>query len=95
MCKTLLQKLFYGELCPSEHINPAKTNKEYREITHDIEKEKVYFSNILSSIDIEHFDKLSAAQNLSTAIYGGECFSYGFRLGASILIEIFCDITKE
>ena len=95
MIKSILQQLFDGEIFPAEHINLAKTNKEYREINHDIENEKEYFFNILSSTDVERFDKLNASQDLSTEIYGGECFSHGFRLGASILIEIFYDTTKE
>ncbi|MCL2772963.1 MAG: hypothetical protein FWD71_06400 [Oscillospiraceae bacterium] len=95
MNKTILQQLFDGEIFPSENINPTRTNPEYHKINHIISDEINYFSDIFSEKDIERFNKFNEAQNLNSGIYGEECFTYGFRLGASLLIEIFYDINNH
>ena len=94
MNKTLLQQLFEGEIYPSEDINPGKKNPEYHKINHSIYHEIEYFSEILSENDKDRFDKLNELYGESSGMYGYECFTYGFKLGASLLIEVFYDRLK-
>jgi hypothetical protein len=89
--KTILQQLFDGEIYPAEAINPDKTDAESFKINNLILDETEYFYKLLSEKDIERFDKLEELYNRSSAIYGYDCFAYGFRLGASLLIEIYFD----
>jgi len=86
-----MQQLFDGEIFPSEIINHARTNPEYCRLNHTISDEIEYFSEILSENNSERFTKLNEMQSSSSGMYGKECFTYGFRLGAMILIEIFSD----
>jgi len=88
MRKTILQQLFYGEIFPGENINPNATNPESRELNNIISDEMDYFSNILSEADKKRFQKLNDLNNFSSSLYDCNCFTYGFRLGASLLIEI-------
>ena len=92
MNKSILQQLFDGKIFPSEAINPNKPNSEAREIIHAISDGNEYFSKILSKRNRKRFDKLNEMQNVSAGIYGSECFAYGFRLGAALLIEVMHDI---
>ncbi len=89
MAKSLLQRLYDGEIFPAEQIVPK--NPEYRELTHKLREEKEYLRERLSESDRERFD---AMENLSQEIenlYGSEDFFCGFRLGAGLMMEALTD----
>lgn len=94
MNKNILQQFFDGEIFPAENINPNKTNPKSYKINRAISNEKEYFYKILSKTDIERFDKLNELHYKSSGMYSYECFSYGFKLGAALLIEILHDINS-
>ena len=89
MNKTILQQLFDGEIFPSEDISPIKTNPEARKLNNTISDEMEYFFNTLSEIEKKRFQNLYELHNEYSSMYGYECFTYGFKLGAKILIDIF------
>jgi len=85
MNKTILQQIFDGELYPSETINDHESCK----ISNIISEEREYLLENLSDGDKERLQKMNDMYHELANIYGGECFAYGFRLGALLLIEIF------
>ena len=49
------------------------------------------FGKLLSGNDMYKFQNLLELQNQNTGVYGAECFTYGFRLGVRLLLEILPD----
>ena len=85
MKNSLLQKLYDGEICPSESI--CLNAKEDIELNKQIHEEMKYFESILSSKDTERFDRLADLQNDREAAYNYAYFVKGFRLGLGLIIE--------
>ena len=83
--KNIVEQLFFGEICPSEHI--GKDNPEYPKAQSLLADEKSKFAEGLSDSDLANFQNLEELQNKVAGIYSYECFASGFRLGASLLLE--------
>lgn len=85
MSKTLLQKLYDGEVYPAEQI--VSRNPEYRETSRKISDEKEYFQGILTGDDRQRFDKLMDFRYEVESMDSYENFVYGFRLGVELMLE--------
>lgn len=89
MGKSLLQRLYDGEVFPAEQILPK--TRSYREIARKLGQEREYIRERLSQGDRERFDAMESLSLELADIYGHEEFSYGFRLGAALMIEVLVD----
>jgi len=85
--KSTLKSLFNDGIYPFEEIVPK--DPEYRAVNRKISEEKQYFIQKMSSEDAQQFEKLENLYSESTSIYACECFTYGFRLGALLMGEVF------
>jgi hypothetical protein len=89
MAKTLLKQLFDGEIYPAEQIVPK--SPEYKELCQKLIAEKKYLRERLSASDQERFEAMENMSQAIAAIYEYEDFSYGFRLGVGLMIEVFAN----
>lgn len=85
MAKTLLQQLYDGEIYPAEQIVPK--SPEYTELLRKLGTEKQYFRERLSVSDRERFEEMGDMHLEIASLCGYEDFTYGFRLGAGLMIE--------
>ena len=84
MSRSIVEQLFFGEICPSEHI--GKDSPEYQKAQSLLADEKAKFSQELSDNNRENFQKLEELQNKAAGIYSYECFANGYRLGIALLL---------
>lgn len=89
MTETLLKQLYNGEIYPSEIINCK--DPQYRELSHKISDETEYFKKTLSPEDWKRLEQLDDMIDDRSAACSYENFSYGFRLGMGLMIEVFTD----
>lgn len=85
MNKNILQQLYDGEIYPAENIGDG--NPELQNLNDRVAQEKVKFIKSLSENDRANFQKMDDLNGESAAFYGYECFVYGFKLAASLLLE--------
>ena len=91
MNKSILQKLFDGEIYPGEDIKPD--NPRYKEIMKQMGEDQAYFLENLSESDAERVKNMYEMYLISYGMYGYECFSHGFRLCHALMLE--CLTNKE
>ena len=84
--RSILEELFYGNICPNSdcrsHDKETKQLMGYIAVHHD---------NLLSTLNDrqkEILEKFDDCYNELTDINEGEIFSYAFKLGARIMLEI-------
>lgn len=78
---TLLEKLFYGEICPmAEQVK----KHQYPETEELIE----YFRNTLPEEDFDKLDKLLGLEVAETSSEAAGRFVSGFRLGFRMAMEV-------
>jgi len=85
MEKSLLQKLYDGELFPSENINPA--DPKYNELKRALASETDHFTAILYGDERECFEKINSLYYEAASIYNYECFANGFWLAVNLMVE--------
>ena len=85
--KSILQALYDGEIFPDELIVPK--DPEYRPIHRKISAEKEYLKQKLTEEDYKRLEKIDNLLCQATSMSAYEAFSYGFKLGAILMIEIF------
>ena len=86
MGKSLIHHLFNGDLNPSEIIGTS--NSELLEIYAKLGEEKpALLENLPQDLlaDLERVDELT---DKAQGIYSRECFIYGFKLGAMLILEV-------
>ena len=86
MDKSILEKLYNGEISPLDTIN-VKT-EEYKEFTYKMIAEEKHFRSILSISDWERFEEFESIQLLRSSLMNYENFYYGFSLGARMILNI-------
>ena len=89
MIKSVLQKLYDGEIFPSENINPNEP--QYNEAKKALDEEINYFTSTLPDDDLERFQKINDLYHKTAAIYDYECFAHGFRLAVALMLESIGD----
>ena len=85
--KSILEELHNGFVYPAELIH--SDDPEYRLVNENISEEIDYFTAKLSEEDGKRFEKLDQLFSQSSYMYGTASFVYGFRLAASIMVEVF------
>jgi len=86
MNKSILEKLYNGEICPFSKINVR--TEENRKLQQKISDEEDYFMASLSKEDRIRFEELGYMELDCSTAFGIENFTYGFRLGAKMMLNI-------
>lgn len=84
--QSFLESLFYNDLIPQEHLVPK--DPRYRRKGRELSEKKEAWRKKLSS---EEFAELEALLDLQQQLLGMEitaAFTYGFKLGAAMIIEV-------
>jgi hypothetical protein len=89
MSKPLLQRLFDGEVYPSEDI--VLHEPKDKELDKKICEELEYFQSILAPEDLIRFEKLNDMQSDIMNTYHYAYFNCGFRLAVGLIIEALTD----
>ena len=82
----ILEQLYNGEIYPTENIVP--TNPQYRPLTRKISDEREALQTKLNAEDSERLEALGEMYVETSSMYGYENFLCGFKLGASLMLEI-------
>lgn len=90
---SLLEELYNGKVSPVENIIPKNT--DYRRIADEVGTERKYFSTRLSPEDKERFEKWNSLIYQYEEMTEYANFSYGFRMGAMLVLEIFVEKNDE
>lgn len=83
---TLIESLYYGNLAPEGQVVPR--DPEYRQMCSEMSEAMETWKEKLSG---EEFTELEALIDLQQEIQGLELtatFTYGFKLGAALMIEV-------
>ena len=83
--KSILQKLFDGEIFPGEDIK--SDSPRYREIMKQMGEDQSYLIKNLSESDGERVKSMYEKFLVIYGMYGYECFSHGFRLCHALMLE--------
>ena len=84
--KSILEELFYGNICPNE--DSWSCTKEVKELSEYIADQHNDLRSTLTDKQKESLDKLNDCQNELGDIAERALFSYAFRLGMRIAIEV-------
>jgi hypothetical protein len=87
--KSILEALFEGELSPAEMITPETT--EYHQVNSEIVNLTETWKRKLSEDDYQSFEELLELINKSNMMEAAASFSYGFKLCATLLLEVVAD----
>jgi hypothetical protein len=90
MKKTVLEKLFDGEIYPSENI--LIDTAESRDIMERIKTIEADIFETLPESSRENYDKIEELRNIINVQYSYEYFSYGFRLAVALIVGVKSDI---
>ena len=86
MDKTIIHHLFYGEINPSEIIGTS--NDELLAIYAKLEAEKPALLECLPQSALADLERIDELTDNAHGIYSRECFVYGFKLGAMLMLEV-------
>lgn len=84
---SIFDRWYRGDLYPFEEIVPQ--DADYRSLGEKINSEREYFKSKLSPEDQERFEKWDGLLLDSSYMNGNANFSYGFKLGAMLMCEVF------
>lgn len=90
---SILKDFYTGTLRPVEHILPSAKN--YRPLVKEIESGRTYFAEQLVDEDKERFQTWLEQIDTYESLSEYENFSYGFRLGAKLALEVFAEPNCE
>ena len=85
MAKSILQQLFDGEIFPSENIKP--NDPQYNEAKKALAEATDYLLSVLSSENLDRFQKINELYYETASIYNYECFAHGFRLAVTLMVD--------
>ena len=83
---TLLEDLWYGNINPHEAI--LTENKQYKHLLSLMGRNRDELSETLTDKQLEALEKYDATVNEMHSLAEVEAFSYGFRLGIRLMIEV-------
>ena len=84
--KTILEELFAGNIYPDELIVPKSL--EYSLLNNEISDTTEKLKEKLSKDDCEQLEALLDLHSKSSSMDAAASFMYGFKLGATIIIEV-------
>jgi predicted S18 family serine protease len=93
MKKSILQKLYDGEIYPSENI--VINTPEYRKAIKALTDEKECFLKTLSENSLEIYQNIERLQEELTKIYSYADFSHGFRLAVALIFDLQDDTDNQ
>ena len=82
---TILENIWYGNIRPVEQF--VEGNAEYRSLLRLVGNNREKFEATLSPEQAKLFEKFYTAVNEMNSTAEVQAFSYGFRLGASLMNE--------
>ena len=88
MMRSILEELFYGNVCPNTDCR--STDKETKELMGYIADHHDSLQATLTDKQKEQLEKFVDCYSELTDINEREIFVYAFRLGARIAIEVLC-----
>ncbi|MNJ46524.1 hypothetical protein D3C77_416560 [compost metagenome] len=84
--KSFLEELYYGKLYPSEQI--VSDDPKYRALSRQISEMMQMWRQRLSEEDFRQLEAMLDLQGESNSIHNMETFVQGFKLGASMMVEV-------
>lgn len=88
---SVLRNWYCGEKFPFEEI--VSQDPDYRKITTKLGDEMQYFKDHVD--EKERFEQMEELLHRSNAMEEYANFSYGFRLGALLMCEVFNDYLRD
>lgn len=82
----LLHDLYYGRISPWERT--ILRSAEQREAENKITAAQRYFQSKLSAEEAERLQELEGLYTTVFSLEQADTFSYGFRLGAALMVEV-------
>lgn len=86
--KNIIEELFYGNLHPEDCIVP--TDPEYRPLNRKISDLMVEAKQRFSEDDFKALEEILDLNSESSSMVTSEAFVQGFRMGALVMVEVFC-----
>ena len=86
MDKSIIHHLFNGEINPSEIIGTS--NDELLKIYEQLGEKKPELLEKLPHDIFADFENVDELTDKAKGIYSSECFIYGFKLGAMLILEV-------
>ena len=87
--RSILEELFYGNICPNTDCRSH--DKETKQLTGYIADHHDHLFSTLNDQQKEILEKFDDCYNELTDINEREIFSYAFKLGMQIAIEVLYD----
>lgn len=84
--KSILEELYNGNICPDETLVPK--DPQYRLINRKIAEAIENWRTKLSEQDFKELEELLYLRSQADSMQATTAFLHGFKLGASILIEV-------
>lgn len=84
--KSIIEDLYYGKLYPSEQIVP--NDPRYRMLNQQISEMMQLWRQKLSEEDFRQLEAMLDLQGESNSIHNKATFVQGFKMGASMMIEV-------
>jgi len=85
MEKSILERLYAGEIYPAEDI--CVNNPEYHKLNDELADKKERFVKMLTDNNIPIFTNIEDLHYKITNLYGYEGFAQGFKLAVSLMAE--------
>ena len=89
MSKFIMSDLYHGRINAWER-RPNRTSENIA-VNCKIEDEKRYFTQKMSLDDVQRFEALENLYSQSSDFEQESAFSYGFKLGAMLMSDVFID----
>ncbi|MGG6312402.1 DUF6809 family protein [Paenibacillus macerans] len=86
--KNIIEELFYGNLNPEERIVP--TDPEYRSLNRKISDLMEEVKQRFSERDFAALEEILDLNGESNSMVISEAFVQGFKMGALVMMEVFC-----
>lgn len=90
---SLLKSLYYGHLIPEEHLVPK--DPKYRRKCRELSDKKESWKKKLSDDEFGELESLLDLQQQVQDMQTTAAFTYGFRLGAAMIIEIHLEHAND
>ena len=90
---TLLEELWYGNVNPHEAI--LTENRRYKCLLSLMGRNRDELAETLTDKQQETLEKYDEAMNEMHSLAEVEAFTYGFRLGVRLMIEVGVPLAKE
>ncbi|SDF70155.1 hypothetical protein SAMN04488542_11555 [Fontibacillus panacisegetis] len=91
--KSILDELYRANLKPEERMVP--TDPDYRPLNRKISELKEEVKKRLSESDFEVLEQIFDLTGESHSMLTNTAFVQGFRMGALVMVEVFCGEVKS